>query len=193
MVASLCMTIRRSRWSARWGLAALLASSAACFNSDEKFREVAPSTTTGETTTTTTPDPTTTTDPSTGPGTSTGSDATCRDAIDCIFECAAAIQAQQMQDPDFEPDLSCFLACVEQIPEEEAVKLLRLGNCASEQCVVMGECTDGSDPGTTGEGGTDDGPIPLPEGPLDPCIMCIFVLMLDEDFAGCREFALVCE
>lgn len=178
-----------------WGLVALVAAAPACFDSDEKFKLAA--TTTGDATTTTTSPTTTTTttDPTTGPDTTTGSDQTCRDAIDCIFECAAAIQAQIQLDPDFEPDLSCFLECEETLSIPEAKKLLLLGNCAAEQCELMGECgAAGSSSGTGGSesGSTDDGPPP-PEGPLDPCIMCIFVLMLDEDFEGCSEFALACQ
>lgn len=178
----------------RSGLVALAAAGAGCFDSDEVFKVAA--TTTGADTTTTLPPTTTTstTDPTTSTGSTGDPDVTCRDAIDCIFECAAAVQAQTM-DPNYEPDLSCFLECEEQLTVPEAKKLLLLANCASEQCAMMGDCGS-SDTTSTSSGGssdsTDDGPPP-PEGPLTPCLMCIFVLMLDEDFEGCAEFAMACE
>jgi hypothetical protein len=185
----------------RWGLVALVAASAGCFDSDEVFKAAATTTTGDPTTTTTTTGTTTTTDPTTE-STTFVSDDTCRDAIDCIFECAAMVQAQTMIDPDFEPDLSCFTDCIEQLSVPEAYKLLRLSECASMQCEAMNECgpgddtTGGSESGSSSsgsEGGTDDGgPIP-PSGPLTPCLQCIFVLMLDEDFEGCQEFALECQ
>ncbi len=187
------MTYRR----ASWGLVALIAASAACFDSDDKLQAVATTTTGEPTTTTTTTGTTTTTDPTTGAATTTGSDVTCRDAIDCIFECAAAIQAQLSSDPGFEPDLSCFLECEELLSVEEAYKLLKLGNCASDRCAEMGECSmGGGSSGTSGgsdsSGSSTDGGVPPPDGPLDPCIMCIFVLMLDEEYEGCSEFAMEC-
>lgn len=185
-----------------WGLVALVAASAGCFDSDEVFKAAA--TTTGETTTTTTSTGTTTTtatDPTTE-STTFVSDDTCRDAIDCIFECAAMIQAQTQLDPDFEADLSCFTECIEQLSVDEAYKLLLLAECASTECEEPGfacepveETTGGSDSGSSSgsEGGTDDGgPIP-PAGPLTPCLQCIFVFMLDEDFEACSEFALACQ
>jgi len=186
-----------------WGLVALVAVSAGCFDSDEVFKAAA--TTTGEPTTTTTSTnttTTTTTDP-TSESTTFVSDDTCRDAIDCIFECAAMIQAQTQLDPDFEPDLSCFTECIEALSVDEAYKLLLLAQCASDECEKPGlECepvdatTGGTESGseTSGSegGGGDEGPIP-PTGPLTPCLQCIFVLMLDEDFEGCAEFSLACQ
>jgi hypothetical protein len=189
-----------------WGLVALVAASAGCFDSDEVFKAAATTTTGDPTTTTTTTATTTTTDPTTE-STTFVSDDTCRDAIDCIFECAAMVQAQMQLDPSYEPDLSCFTDCIEQLSVPEATKLLRLSECASMQCEAMNECgmgdtTGGSDTGTGSSGtgsdsgsssdGGDDGPIP-PSGPLTPCLQCIFVLMLDEDFEGCQEFALECQ
>lgn len=179
-----------------WGLVALVAASAACFDSDEVFKAAATTTSSDPTTTTTsTSTTTTTTDPTTESST-TGSDATCRDAIDCIFECAAALQAAIQNDPGFEADLSCFLECEETLSKEEALKLIELGNCAAEQCELMGECgmpDTTSTGGSESDGGSSDEGPPPPEGPLDPCIMCIFVLMLDEDYKGCAEFAMACE
>ena len=175
----------------------MLAASAACFDSDDKLQAVATTTTGEPSTTTTTAETTTTTDPTTGTATTTGSDASCRDAIDCIFECAAAAQAQVQIDPAYEPDFSCFLeVCIEILPKEEVLKLIKLGNCSADECASMGEC--GVPPETSGGGGSDSGSSgderPPPSGGLlDPCIQCIFVLMLDEEYPGCSEFALVCE
>ena len=209
-----------------WGLVALVAASAGCFDSDEVFKAAA--TTTGETTTTTTSTGTTTTTDPTTESTTFVPDDTCRDAIDCIFECAAMIQAQTQLDPDFEPDLSCFTECIEQLSVDEAYKLLLLAECASTECEEPGfacepvdattggsesgsetggsessssgasssssssSSSSGSSGGSSSSDGGDEGPIP-PSGPLTPCLQCIFVFMLDEDFEACAEFAMACE
>ncbi len=183
-------------------LLGLLALVSACFNSDEKFRQSGTTSTTGASTSTTSPDPTTETTTTAG---STGEpDVTCRDAIDCIFECAAAVQAQLQIDPSYEPDLSCFLDCEEELTVQEAYKLLKLGNCASMVCADQGACvqpedtTGGSDGSSSGgssgssgssssDGGGGGGSV------IDPCIDCIFVHMLDPESPGCQEFAMDCD
>lgn len=185
------MNLRR----AKWGVLALVAAASGCFDSDEKFSAIV-ATSTGDATTTTTTTAETTTSTTTDATSSTTSDATCRDAITCIFQCAAMIQAQQAMDPDFEPDYSCFLECEEQLPVPEAYRLLKLGNCAAEECALNdGPCAPPEDP----TGGTESGssttstePPPDPGGLVDPCISCIFVILLDEEYPGCQEFAMEC-
>lgn len=183
------MNLRR----AKWGVLALVAAAPACFDSDEKFSTIV-ATTTGDATTTTTSGTTTgTTTTSTTEGTT--SDQTCRDAIRCIFQCAAAIQAQLAIDPDYEPDFTCFLECEEQLSVDEAYKLIKLGNCAAEECAMNdGPCAppDETTGGSSSSSGTGSPPPPDPGGLVDPCINCIFVIMLDEDHPGCQEFAMEC-
>lgn len=189
-------------------LVGLLALGGACFNSDEKFRQSGTTSTTGATTSTTAPDPTTETTTTVG---STGEpDVTCRDAIDCIFECAAAVQAKLQMDPDYEPDLSCFLDCEEKLTVQEAYKLLKLGNCASMVCSDLGACmppddttgggSSSSDGGSSSSGGSSgsSGSSSSDGGGgggsvIDPCIDCIFVHMLDPESPGCQEFAMDCD
>lgn len=120
-----------------------------CFDSDEVFK-VAVAMTTGE------PDPTTTstttvssTDDDTT-GTPMG-DKTCIDAIDCVRACILALATSNLP----EPDLSCFLDCTQELSEQEALKLLRLGNCVSTGCAEQGVCE--TPDGDTGGSSTDDG------------------------------------
>ena len=56
----------------------------------------------------------------------------------------------------------------------------------------MGGGSSGTSGGSDSSGSSTDGGVPPPDGPLDPCIMCIFVLMLDEEYEGCSEFAMEC-
>lgn len=184
------MILRR----AGWGVLALVAATTGCFDSDEKFSAIV-ATSTGDPTTSTTTTGTTTSTTTDGTS-STTSDATCRDAITCIFQCAAMIQAQQQADPSYEPDFSCFLECEEQLPVMEAYRLIKLGNCAAEECAMNdGPCAPPEDPtGTSDSGSTTsvEPPPPDPGGLVDPCISCIFTIMLDEDYPGCQEFAMEC-
>lgn len=186
------------RMLSRLGLAAALVSG--CFDSDQKFKEAQ---TTGEDTTgdstTMIPDPTTS---STGLSSSSSGEppATCRDAIRCVQGCAATLAMSDLP----EPDLSCFLDCEEGLTVPEALDLLRLANCASEQCAMQGVCaedtgTGSSSGGTTGDAGsssssgssstTDGGEDP----DIPPCLECVFVLMDDPQPPGCQEFADACE
>jgi hypothetical protein len=182
------------------GLLALALALPACFDSDQKFK-LAETTSTSTSTSTTT---TSTTAPSTETTSSgTGPDGTCRDAIECIYNCAAMIAGQMQANPDLEPDLTCFLDCEEQLSVPEVKKLLEFASCCSMICEAEGECGGGSSSSggessssggssssssssTTSGGG--DGPPPL----LDPCLQCVFVHMLDEESPGCEPFAMAC-
>jgi hypothetical protein len=160
----------------------VLASTAACFDSDEKFEPragsttgtVDPTTTSGSSSTTGTPDPT------------TGEpDISCRDAVQCIQQCAFDL----ITDPGIEPDLGCFLDCEEQLTVREAYHLLRLGNCAAAECEMRDECmsgdTDGG--GSSSSSGGDDG-----GGLIDPCLQCVFLEMTNTDPMVCVEFHELC-
>lgn len=158
-----------------------------CFDSDDTFRLGA---TTGE------PDPDPSTSSSTTSMESSSSDSsssgipdrTCRDAITCIRDCALSIGL----DPNPEPDLSCFLDCEEDLTVREAYHLLRLANCAAEDCQMRDACDDGM--GTSGSGsgtaGEDDGGGGGGGGNdlIDPCLGCIFIVMQDANSSVCEEF-----
>jgi hypothetical protein len=151
-----------------------------CFDSDEKGQDEPAGTTEVYTT-----GPPVTTGPSETGESSTGPppDVTCRDAIECIVECAAELQQAE---PDAEPDLSCFLDCEAGLNVDEALALLRLGACISEQCFEQGAC-DGPT-GTTGTGtGSTGGPNE------NACLNCIAANAMDPQPPGCLDEALVCE
>lgn len=198
-------------WRAGSGLLALLLAAAACFDSDQTFpRAATTSGTSGPGTTTTTTAGTSTT--GTSATTETGPFDTCRDAIDCVYMCAATIQAMLNADPDYEPDLSCFIECADTLSTDEVYKLFDLITCASGICKDMGECsaggsssgsstgesssTSGTDSGSSGSSSStstttttdagDDGAL------LDPCIQCIFIRVQDPESPGCEEFAMAC-
>lgn len=186
--------------SAVLGLAFAL-SVATCFDSDDKFK-IAETTTTGLPTTTTGVDPSTT-------GSSTtmkpDPDVTCQDAIGCVFQCAIDLQLN----PTPEPDLACFLDCIEVLTPEEAVKLLKLANCASELCAAEMMC-DPNDVSTTGGSSSSTGDTSSSTGDdttssssssssstgepplIDPCLNCIFMKLVNEETPGCEEFAMEC-
>ncbi len=205
--------LRRMRLQrAAWGLVVFVLADAACFDSDQTFKSAA--TTTGTTGTTTTTTAETTTTGTTTTSAETGPFDTCRDAIQCVFQCAGSIQAQLQQNPDFEPDLSCFIECAETLSVDEVYKLFNLINCTGQVCKDIGECVDSSttssgesssssstsgdtsstsssssessSSSSSSEGGEDGGLI-------DPCINCIFTRMLDPESPGCEEFAMMCE
>ena len=126
-----------------------------CFNSDEVFK-IAPAVTTDGPDTTTSPTTTTATT-SDDDDTTTGGpmgDKTCRDAITCVQSCIFELALSNLP----EPDLSCFLDCTQALSEQEALKLLRLGNCVSGECSNLGYCaTPGEDTGSTDDGGSSTG------------------------------------
>jgi hypothetical protein len=175
----------------------------ACFDSDETFK-AAGTTTTGE------PDPTTTAETTTTTaGSSTTEDPinTCRDAVDCVIQCAFDIAIEMPE----EPDLSCLVDCIEEtLTVLETVKLLELVNCTSQLCrdegicVTPDETTGGSsDSGTDSSGSssssgsstTTEAPGETGDPPLiSPCIQCVFdkINMPAEDLGVCEELALEC-
>ncbi|HET6583692.1 MAG TPA: hypothetical protein VFG69_09595 [Nannocystaceae bacterium] len=179
---------------------AVASSVAGCFDSDDKL-ELAHATTTGLPSTTTSVDPSTTSSSTT---TMPHPDMTCQDAITCVFQCAIDLQLM----PTPEPDLACFLECIEVLTPDEAVKLIRLANCASELCAAEMMCspndlstTGGSSSSTgddttssTGEGTTGTGSSTSTGEPplIDPCLECIFGKLLEDNTPGCEEFAMEC-
>jgi hypothetical protein len=189
---------RRSRPGFAFAAALLLG---ACFDSDQTFK-IAETTSTGGGSTTLV-DPTTTSSETTATSMSeTGPFDTCHDAIQCVNNCALTIQAMIAQDPDYEPDLGCFLECAETLSVDEVYKLFELLSCASEQCKANMQCADGpmdtsgsgSDSGsssttTTDGGGEED----VGGGVLSPCIQCIFLYVSDPDPPGCEELAHQCQ
>lgn len=180
----------------------------ACFDSDQTFK-IAETTSTGGPGTTTIVDPSTSSSETTATSMSeTGPYDTCHDAIQCVNNCALSIQAMIAQDPDYEPDLSCFLECAETLSVDEVYKLFELLSCASEQCKMNGQCASGSmDTGSGSDSGsssggsssgstttTDDGAAnDAGGGVLDPCIQCIFLYVSDPDPPGCEELAHQCQ
>lgn len=175
----------------------------ACFDSDQTFK-IAETTSTGGPGTTTFVDPSTTSSETTAVSMSeTGPYDTCHDAIQCVNNCALTIQAMIAQDPDYEPDLSCFLECAETLSVDEVYKLFNLLSCASEQCKANMQCADGSmdtgsgsDTGSSSSGSTtttDGGEEDVGGGLLDPCIQCIFLYVSDPDPPGCEELAHECQ
>lgn len=167
----------------------------ACFDSDETFK-AAGTTTTGEPSTTSTETTTTTTESST----TENPVNTCRDAVDCVIQCAFDLA---IENPD-EPDLSCLIDCIEEtLTVGETVKLLELVNCTSQLCrdemicVTPDETTGGSsDSGTdSGSSTTTAAPGEAGEPPLiSPCIQCVFdkINMPAEDLGVCEELAMEC-
>ncbi len=159
---------------------------AACFDSDQKTVAAGTGGTTAAQTGYTPPDPWTT---GQGASSSTGPkpvpESTCRDAIECVFGCAAGLP---MPLPP-EPDLSCFLDCDKGLDEEEALQLLRLVDCVAQQCAEKGFCDMGGSTGTGGDTGTGGGS----GGTIDPCTNCILVNVQDPQPAGCVEEAEACD
>jgi hypothetical protein len=166
-----------------------------CFDSDEVFK-VADTATTGDPGTTSSSSTTTTTTSTVeeSTGDEPMGDDRCIDAIDCVRGCILDLAQSNLP----EPDLSCFLECTKTLSEQEALKLLRLGNCISDQCVVMDQCegpgdddTGGSSTGdgssSSGDDGGGDG-----DGLLDPCLLCIVNGMLDPEPEGCVALAESC-
>lgn len=147
----------------------------ACFDSDERPLMQA-------TTTTGTPElPMTTTDPGTStglPATTGVPDISCRDAVVCIQNCSFRL----ITDPGIEPDLGCFLECEEQLTVMEAYHLLRLANCAAEECEALESCMSSE------TGGADENSSDL----IDPCLVCVFTLMSDQQPDVCQEFHELC-
>jgi hypothetical protein len=172
------------------GLLAIVLADTACFDSDQTVSRAATTGTTGDATSSSTTTPGATTGDTTTGG-STGPFDTCRDAIDCVFQCVAQAQAQD------EPDLSCILECEETLSVEEVKKLLELVNCASGVCRDLGECASGESSSSGGEsssGGSSSSSSGGPTDPplIDPCLGCVFTYIQDEESPGCEGFAMAC-
>jgi hypothetical protein len=195
------MTYRR----ATGALLVIVLVGTACFDSDQTFKSAATTGTSGEPGTTTSSTTEVTTE--TSVASTTGPDGTCRDAIECVKMCAQMILVQMNADPDFEPDLSCFLDCEEQLSIPEVKLLLELTNCTSEVCRELGECSSGtsssssegsSSSSSSSESSSDSSSssstTEAPPDPLfDPCLQCIFEHLLDPESPGCEEFAMQCQ
>lgn len=114
-------------------------------------------------------------------------DTTCRDAIECLIEC----QYELIGNPDPEPDLSCFLKCDVGLTVEEALALLKLGECIATECLEIGECAGAQDPTGDTDSGTDSG---TDTGPSDTdCLLCIAAYAMDPEPPGCMAEAAACQ
>ena len=159
---------------------------AGCFDSDQRVR-LGNTMTTGPATGGSPPSPWTT-----GQGASSSSgdkpvpEATCRDAVECVFGCAAGLELPLPP----EPDLTCFLECEDGLTEDEALLLLRLLDCVAAQCAEKGLCGAGTTGGSSGTG-TSTGAGGGAE--LDPCTNCILVNVQDPQPPGCLEEAAMCD
>ncbi|MFV8748994.1 hypothetical protein ACNOYE_00425 [Nannocystaceae bacterium ST9] len=174
-------------------LAFAFAFSVGCFNSDEKVRASDEAGTGSTDTGAIYSDETAQeTDDNWTASTETG-DTTCRDAIDCLIDC----QYELIGNMDPEPDLSCFLECDKGLTVEEALALLKLGECIAGQCLEIGECagsqdtTDGTSSDSTDGTGSDSG---TDTGPTDTdCLLCIAAYAMDPEPPGCMELAAECD
>lgn len=171
---------RRLRRSGAPVLVAVCSLSLGCFfNSDDRFAGEEGSTT--ELPTSTSAPEWTSGEPLPIPDMMQG-DATCRDAVDCLVECAAAIQIGPGEGDE---ELGCLLECEAGLTVEEALALLRLASCQGQVCFEQGEC-GGGDEETGGEEGGG--------GPLGPgCLECITGGILDPEPPGCQEEAANCK
>lgn len=159
--------------------AVLLTGSGCFFNSDDQGGAEESSTT--ELPTSTSSPEWTSGDPLPIPDMAEG-DLSCRDAIDCLVECAANIQ---IGPGDGDEELGCLLECGDApgLTEEEALALIRLANCQALICADQGECGGDGETGGEEEGG----------GPLGPdCLQCIIGGILDPEPPGCLEEASAC-
>jgi hypothetical protein len=115
-------------------------------------------------------------------------DRTCRDAVQCIFACAADYPMNPSpEDPDLEDYfLACFLECGQDLTAEEALALIRLVSCVSDICYGNGSC---SSPGDTGDG-TDS----TTGDPAD-CQLCLGGNLLQQNPGpeGCEEESMNCK
>lgn len=120
---------------------------------------------------------------------------TCRDAIDCVVGCAAELT--QMDPPEQDPDLTCFLECEEGLTTDEALKLFQLTECVTDKCIDQGVCEALEAGSTTGEpdtGSSTGGSGSGGPSPSNPCLDCILANMFDMKVGGeCQEFADLCQ
>ncbi len=105
-------------------------------------------------------------------------DATCRDAVDCIIDCALDLGTVTNTD---EVDLSCFFDCEAGLTTDEALQLVRLGACVFDYCTAEGFCE-----------ATPEDPL----APLDadgPCLICIAAGIGQPDQDFCQEEFMTCD
>jgi hypothetical protein len=167
----------------------------ACFDSDEKFQ--AGTTTSGSTTGTTGTDPTTSTTTS---GTTAMEGGTCRDAITCVQECIVEVITEMAE----EPDLSCFIECIEVLTIVEAKELLEYVQCVSVLCEAEMKCEEDETTGSSssGDGSGDGSSSTSTTGPTEPppllgeCLTCVFDKLpresTDPELGNCQELAMEC-
>lgn len=123
-------------------------------------------------------------------------DLTCRDAIDCVVDCASELQQMDAA----EPDLTCFLECEEGLTVEESLHLFELTECVSNKCIDIGVCDELEPTGTAGEpdmgSGTGSGSGGSgSSGGVSPsqCLDCILSNIFDEHPGGeCQPYADAC-
>ncbi len=120
----------------------------------------------------------------------------CREAIDCIVECATGL----VVDDDPRPDLTCFLGCEEALSVDEALHLFELTECVTDLCIDAGVCdvlvatgtdTDGGASGTGTGMGTDTGSSGG-TGDDNRCLDCVLANLSDPEPLGCVGFAQAC-
>ncbi len=123
---------------------------------------------------------------------------TCREAITCVVGCAIELQTSMLPEPDF----TCFLDCEDGVSVGEALTLLDLTACVTDQCIATEPTCEflvptesSSDGGSSSSGGettgTDTGTT-TGEVNRDACLQCVLNLLLDPRPPGCEEFAALC-
>lgn len=175
-------------------LGAVLWPTGGCFDSDEKYQPAAGSTSTSGPITTTS----SSTSTSGSSSTTAEPEVTCRDAIQCVFDCFTQLQLSMLP----EPDLTCFLECEPGLTSEEVLDLFYLAECVTNVCIDSGDCEIlvPSESTSTGEGsssgsssGTDTGTSST-TGPdaTTVCLNCVVGGLMDMQPAGCIEVAAQC-
>ena len=166
----------------------LLVSLGACFDSDEKVVPLAGSSSTTGPIVTTADSSTSTSSGSTSTG---DADRTCREAIVCVQNCVIQLQISMLPEPDF----TCFLECEEGMTTDEVLKLFRLTECVTNECIDEGQCDllVPSDSTSTGEGSSSSSGST--GGTRPPyCLMCVMPKLSDPQLGGqCAEFAFECD
>jgi hypothetical protein len=180
-------------------LGACLGPMAGCFDSDEKYQPIAPSTSTTGTISTTS---SSSSSSSTSSSTTAEPEETCRDAIQCVQACLTELQLSMSP----EPDLTCFLECEPGLTSEEVLDLFHLAECVTNKCIDDGHCdvllpdettstggsssssssgssSTGTDTGTSSTTGLD---------PTTECLNCVIGGINDPAPPGCMEVAAQC-
>lgn len=160
-------------------LAGLLLTPSACFDSDELGAdfELPDTTTRGTKPNTEGGDETETEDSGPDPDLPIP-DATCRDAVQCIIDCAADLPIGTGTD---EVDLSCFFDCEEGLTVDEALQLVRLGACVFNWCTANDFCE-----------ATPDDPL-APLNPQGDCLLCVAAGIGQPDQGFCESEFMTCD